>query len=146
MRYQKITLIKSLKKDIGPNENNDPTQNEGSNENKKKQKSRVPKDHPISNVIGDIEKSVVTRRRSRLNEVSFTCYTSQLEQKNVEEALGDESWTTALQEELNQFIRNDVCYLVPRPKDKHMIGTKWIFKNKLDENGVIVRNKVRLVA
>ena len=37
-------------------------------------------------------------------------------------------------------------YLVPRPKDKHVIGTKWIFKNKEDENGVIVRNKARLVA
>ena len=37
-------------------------------------------------------------------------------------------------------------YLVPRPKDKHIIGTKWIFKNKEDENGVIVRNKAWLVA
>ena len=36
-------------------------------------------------------------------------------------------------------------YLVPRLKDKHVIGTKWIFKNKQDENGVIVRNKARLV-
>ena len=36
-------------------------------------------------------------------------------------------------------------YLVPSPKDKHVIGTKWIFKNKLDDNGVIVINKARLV-
>ena len=36
--------------------------------------------------------------------------------------------------------------LVPRPKDKHVIGTKWIFKNKQNENGVVVRNKARLVA
>ena len=45
--------------------------------------------------------------------------------KKVEEALGDESWSIALQEELNQFVRNNVWYLVPRPKDKHVIGTKW---------------------
>ena len=37
-------------------------------------------------------------------------------------------------------------YLVPRPKDKHVIGTKWIVKNKQNENGVIMRNKTRLVA
>ena len=64
----------------------------------------------------------------------------------MEEALDDESWTTMLQKELNQFTRNDVWYLLPRPKDKHVIGTKFIFKNKQDENEVIVRNKVRLVA
>ena len=78
--------------------------------------------------------------------MGLVCYTFQLELKNVKEALGDESWTTALQEELNQFTRNDVWYLVPRPNDKHVIGTKWMFKNKQDENRVIVRNKVRLVA
>ena len=46
----------------------------------------------------------------------------------MEEALGDESWTTTLQEELNQFIRNDMWYLVSRPKDKHVMSTKWILK------------------
>ena len=64
----------------------------------------------------------------------------------MEEDLGDESWTTALREELNQFIRNDMWYLVSRPKDEHVIGTKWIFKNKQDGNRLIVRNKARLVA
>ena len=44
--------------------------------------------------------------------------------KEWDEALRDESWTTALQKELNQFIKNDVWYLVPRLKDKHVIGTK----------------------
>ena len=47
--------------------------------------------------------------------------------------------------ELNQFVRNDVWELVPRPKDAHVIGTKWIFKNKTDEDGEIIRNKSRLV-
>jgi len=35
--------------------------------------------------------------------------------------------------------------LVPRPKDKNVIGTKWIFKNKLNESGDVIRNKARLV-
>ncbi|KAL6342710.1 hypothetical protein AAG906_013116 [Vitis piasezkii] len=112
----------------------------------KKNKSRVPKNHPLSNVIGNYEDSMVTRRQSKLNEVSYVCYTSQIEPKNVEEALNDEAWVDALHEELNQFSRNDVWFLVPRPKDVNVIGTKWILKNKMDENGVIVRNKARLVA
>jgi hypothetical protein len=51
-----------------------------------------------------------------------------------------------MHEELHQFTRNDVWSLIPRPHDHNIIGTKWIFKNKLDENGSIIRNKARLVA
>ncbi|GJQ98583.1 retrovirus-related pol polyprotein from transposon TNT 1-94 [Tanacetum coccineum] len=64
----------------------------------------------------------------------------------MNEALGDESWIFTMQEELNQFIANDVWELVPQPKNMTIIGTKWVFRNKLDENGVVSRNKVRLVA
>ena len=66
--------------------------------------------------------------------------------KNVEEALHDENWTTAMQEELNQFVQNDEWTLIPRPKDVNVIGTKWIFKNKTDDKGNITINKARLVA
>ncbi|GJU39848.1 putative ribonuclease H-like domain-containing protein [Tanacetum coccineum] len=66
--------------------------------------------------------------------------------KNIKEAIKDESWIMAMQEELNQFVTNDVWNLVPPPKDQTIIGTKWVFKNKLDENGVVSRNKSRLVA
>ncbi|GJR22777.1 retrovirus-related pol polyprotein from transposon TNT 1-94 [Tanacetum coccineum] len=68
------------------------------------------------------------------------------EPKNVNEALTDESWIIAMQEELNQFITNDVWELVPQPKNMTIIGTKWVFRNKLDENGVVSRYKARLVA
>ena len=51
-----------------------------------------------------------------------------------------------MRKELNQFMRNDVWDLVPRPKDAHVIGTKWIFKNKTDEEGEIIKNKSWLVA
>ncbi|GJY95139.1 retrovirus-related pol polyprotein from transposon TNT 1-94 [Tanacetum coccineum] len=56
------------------------------------------------------------------------------------------SWIVAMQEELNQFIANDVWELVPQPRNMTIIGTKWVFKNKLDENGIVSRNKARLVA
>ena len=51
-----------------------------------------------------------------------------------------------MQEELNQFERNQVWHLVPRPHDRPTIGTKWIFRNKLDESGNVIRNKAWLVA
>ena len=50
-----------------------------------------------------------------------------------------------MQEELNQFEKNKVWHLVPRPSDRSVIGTRWVFSNKLDEYGTIVRNKARLV-
>ncbi|GJU53647.1 retrovirus-related pol polyprotein from transposon TNT 1-94 [Tanacetum coccineum] len=56
------------------------------------------------------------------------------------------NWIVAMQEELNQFIANDVWELVPQPRNMTIIGTKWVFRNKLDENGIVSRNKARLVA
>jgi hypothetical protein len=51
-----------------------------------------------------------------------------------------------MHEELNNFACNEVWELVMRPSDHNIIGTKMVFWNKQDENGVIVRNKARLVA
>ena len=50
-----------------------------------------------------------------------------------------------MDEELEQIEKNNTWELVPRPKDKNVIGTKLIFKNKLNENGEVIRNKARLV-
>jgi hypothetical protein len=50
-----------------------------------------------------------------------------------------------MQEELNNFTRNEVWHLVPRP-NQNVVGTKWVFRNKQDEHGVVTRNKARLVA
>ncbi|GJX71462.1 retrovirus-related pol polyprotein from transposon TNT 1-94 [Tanacetum coccineum] len=51
----------------------------------------------------------------------------------------------AMQEELNQFVANDVWELAPHPKSTTIIGTKWVYRNKLDENGVVSRNKARIL-
>ena len=51
-----------------------------------------------------------------------------------------------MQEELSEFERNQVWNLVPRPSNKTVIGTKWMFRNKLDANGTVTHNKARLVA
>ena len=51
-----------------------------------------------------------------------------------------------MHEELNQFVRNDVWELAPRPEGVHVIENKWILKNKTNEDREIIRNKSRLVA
>ena len=73
-------------------------------------------------------------------------FLSVIEHTTVDEALSDDGWILAMKEELNQFQRNDVWDLVPRPQQKNIIGIKWVFINKLNEQGEVVRNKARLVA
>jgi hypothetical protein len=50
-----------------------------------------------------------------------------------------------MNEELDKIEKNKTWELVPRPKDKNVIGTKWVFKNKVNEDGEVIRNKARLV-
>ena len=50
-----------------------------------------------------------------------------------------------MKEELDQIVKNETWELVPRPEDKNMIGTKWVLRNKMNEQGKILRNKERLV-
>jgi len=69
-----------------------------------------------------------------------------IEPTTVDEALSDDGWILAMQEELNQFQRNDVWDLVPKPSHKNIIGTKWVFRNQLNEQGEGTINKARLVA
>lgn len=116
---------------------------------RKDKSTRVEKNHPSTNTIGDPSTRIRTRNRLRSNLVELTeysCYTSKVEPKNVKEALQDDLWIKPIQEELGQFERNHVWDLVPRPEGVNIIGTKWIFKNKIDEAGNVARNKARLVA
>nr|GFB22562.1 hypothetical protein [Tanacetum cinerariifolium] len=66
--------------------------------------------------------------------------------KRVHQALKDPSWIKDIQEELLQFKMQKVWILVDLPHGKRAIGTKWVYRNKKDERGIVVRNKVRLVA
>ncbi|GJX49747.1 retrovirus-related pol polyprotein from transposon TNT 1-94 [Tanacetum coccineum] len=102
------------------------------------------KTHPLENVIGNLNQR--TLRSQAQDKSNFFCFISTIEPKNINEALKDENWVMAMQEELNQFKTNDVWELVPNPMDMTIIGTKWVYRNKLDENGVVTRNKARLVA
>ena len=78
------------------------------------------------------------------NFCAFHAFLSVVEPKNHEKALKDDDWMIAMQEELNEFERNKVWHLEPKP-NKKVIGLKWVFRNKLDEYGTILRNKAILV-
>ncbi|GJV89780.1 putative ribonuclease H-like domain-containing protein [Tanacetum coccineum] len=102
--------------------------------------TRIHKDHPKAQIIGEVHSVVQTRRMAKQHKTGlmtfinkqrrtnhkdfqnclFACFLSQMEQKKVTQALDDDSWKA--------------------------IGTKWVFKNKKDQRGIVVRNKARLVA
>lgn len=67
------------------------------------------------------------------------------EPKCYEDAAKDENWIAAMKEELEKIHKSNAWELVPRPKDKNVIGTKWVFRNKVNEEGKIIRNKAHLV-
>jgi hypothetical protein len=104
----------------------------------------VQQDHPVDNILGSICRGVKTRSRLA-NFCEHYSFVSMLEPIRVEDALGDANWVMAMQEELNNFTKNEVWSLVERPK-QNVIGTKWVFRNKQDEDGVVTKNKARLVA
>jgi hypothetical protein len=70
---------------------------------------------------------------------------SSIEPYRIEDALRDPNWVVAMQEDLNNFTRNEVWHLVPCC-NQNVVGTKWVFRNKQDEHGVVTRNQARLVA
>ncbi|GJU22946.1 retrovirus-related pol polyprotein from transposon TNT 1-94 [Tanacetum coccineum] len=104
----------------------------------------VSKTRPLGNNLED--KSLENNEIINIKESKSHPLENLKEPTNINKALKDKSWVIAMQEELNQFVSNDVWELVPNRMDMNIIETKWVFRNKLDENGVVSRNKARLVA
>ncbi|GKC96108.1 retrovirus-related pol polyprotein from transposon TNT 1-94 [Tanacetum coccineum] len=106
----------------------------------------------LVNIIGEPLAGITTRSRVRdskatsAHECLYVNFLSKIKPKKLIEALEEEGWVSAMQEELNQFKRNKVWTLVPKPHGKTIIGTKWTWKNKMDEEGVVTKNKARLFA
>ncbi|GJS11086.1 putative ribonuclease H-like domain-containing protein [Tanacetum coccineum] len=127
--------------------------------------TKIHKDHPKDQIIRDINSAIQTRRMINFSEENvmvsyiskqrrtnhkdcqnclFAYFLSQIEPKKVIQALTDPSWIEAMQEELLQFKLQKVWTLVDLPKGKRAIGTKWVYRNKKDERGIVVKNKARL--
>nr|GEU96989.1 hypothetical protein [Tanacetum cinerariifolium] len=126
--------------------------------------TRIHKDHPLEQVIGDLHSAPHTMRMTKnleehglvgtvisrtdnkdLQNCLFACFLSQLEPKKVLQALKDPSWIEAMQVKLLQFKLQDVWTLVDLPKGKRAIGSKWVFRNKMHERGIVIRNKAMIV-
>ncbi|GJT76846.1 putative ribonuclease H-like domain-containing protein [Tanacetum coccineum] len=99
--------------------------------------TRIDKDHPKDQIIRDLNSAIQTRRMTKISDEHAM---------KVIQALEDPSWIEAMQEELLQFQLQKVWTLVNLPNGKRAIGTKWVFRNKKDERGIVIRNKARLVA
>ncbi|GJX01086.1 putative ribonuclease H-like domain-containing protein [Tanacetum coccineum] len=130
--------------------------------------SRINSIHPSTLILRDPQLAVQTRnkvtkssrahafvsyiqkqRRNNHKDFQyclFACFLSQNEPKKISEALEDESWVDVMQEGLLQFKIHKVWILVNLPYGKKAIGTKWVYRNKKDERGVVVRNKARIEA
>ncbi|KAJ9538337.1 hypothetical protein OSB04_031070 [Centaurea solstitialis] len=92
-------------------------------------------------------RNVQTRSSKKSDNLGlFACFLSDFEPSEINQALSDPDWVKAMQDELAEFERNKVWRLVKRPWGKSIIGLKWIFQNKKDENNLVIRNKARLVA
>ncbi|GKB30210.1 ribonuclease H-like domain-containing protein [Tanacetum coccineum] len=128
--------------------------------------TRIHKDHYKNQIIGDINSAIQTRRMIKFSEGNamvsyiskqrrtnhkdyqnclFAYFLSQIEPKKVIQALTDPSWIEAMQKELLQFKLQKVWTLVDLPKGKRAIGTKWVYRNKKYERGIVVKNKARLL-
>ena len=87
----------------------------------------------MSNIIGDLHESVNTGNKPRViyrEILGYVCYTSTLEPKNVKEALEDDKWIAAIQEELGQFERGEVWDLVPRLSHVNIIEQNGSLRTK----------------
>ncbi|XP_070046540.1 uncharacterized protein [Nicotiana tomentosiformis] len=88
--------------------------------------------YPHKFIIGDPQEGITTRK-SQKNK-SHVALISQIEPKKVNEALKDSHWISAMKQELDQFERNEVWKLVPKPQNSSVVGTKWDFRNKLKQS------------
>nr|GEY00549.1 putative ribonuclease H-like domain-containing protein [Tanacetum cinerariifolium] len=128
--------------------------------------TRIHKDHPLNQVIRDMQLATQIRQMTKnleeygfvtttlkqrtshkdLQNCLFACFLSHEEPKKVVQALKDPSWTEAMQEDLLQFKLQEVWTLVELPNGKRAIGTKLVFRNQKDKRGTVIKNKARLVA
>ncbi|GJT33050.1 putative ribonuclease H-like domain-containing protein [Tanacetum coccineum] len=100
------------------------------------------KDHPKG--TNSRRSYISSSNKRKIQKLLLT--TSLEEPKTISQALQDESWVEAMQEELLQFKLQKVWVLMDLPYGKKVIGTKWVFRNKRDERNIVVKNKAWFVA
>nr|GEU43583.1 Gag-Pol polyprotein [Tanacetum cinerariifolium] len=86
-------------------------------------------------------KEYFTAGNQNLEMCMFALTVSTAEPKNIKEAMADSAWIKAMQDEIHQFDRIQVWELVNKPFGKKVIKLKWLWKNKKDEDQIVIRNK-----
>ncbi|KAL0436225.1 UNVERIFIED_CONTAM: Retrovirus-related Pol polyprotein from transposon RE1 [Sesamum radiatum] len=94
----------------------------------------------------ETEEETPPRRTKLLSDIYETCNFVMMEPESFEAAAKHEVWVQAMKEEIKMIEKNDTWELAERPKDKEVIGVKWIYKTKLNADGSIQKHKARLVA
>ncbi|WVZ70159.1 hypothetical protein U9M48_018847 [Paspalum notatum var. saurae] len=107
-------------------------------------RSQLTSGHPKELIIGSPTRGVTTRSRNTAAFVQAYSFVSSIEPTTIDQALSDPDWVNAMHEELNNFTRNEVWAFEAKPKGARVIGTKWVFRNKQDDEGNIVRNKTSI--
>nr|AAX96493.1 retrotransposon protein, putative, unclassified [Oryza sativa Japonica Group]ABA91692.1 retrotransposon protein, putative, unclassified, expressed [Oryza sativa Japonica Group] len=106
----------------------------------------IQRQHPPEQIIGNIGERTTRSKVTTHDVCANSAFVAFFEPKDVSHALTDESWINAMHEERENFERNKVWTLVEPPSRHNIIGTKCVFKDKQNEDGLIVRNKSRFVA
>nr|GEW99436.1 hypothetical protein [Tanacetum cinerariifolium] len=120
--------------------------------------TRIHNDYSLDNVFGDMQSGAQSRRMTLTTDEQgfisaiyeekthedlhiclFSCFLSQEEPKRINNVLKDPARVEAMQEELLQFHLQKVWTLVNFPRGKRAIGTTWVFRNKKDERGIVIR-------
>ena len=108
-------------------------------------KSRPRTSHSEELIMGDKDAPVRTRSSFKPSKKTLLGLISLIKPISIDEALLDNEWIMYMQEELDQFNKNDIWDLIHKPKGVYFIRTKLVFRNKHNEKGEVAKNKVRMV-
>ncbi|KAK4387768.1 Retrovirus-related Pol polyprotein from transposon RE2 [Sesamum angolense] len=132
-----------IPKDTPPQQQQEEGTDQAEMERRSQQAPVSPRRPPPSE---EIEKETPPRRTKLLSDIYETCNFIMLEPDNFETAVKHKVWVQAMEEEIKMIKKNNTWELADRPKDKEVIGVKWIYKTKLNADGSIQKHKARLVA
>lgn len=120
-----------------------------SNEDSPQTSPRSSSSSPSSNGSPSSSSSsppITPKKMRSLSDVYERCNFCTIEPESFEEAVKEETWRKAMEEEISVIEKNSTWHLVEKPKDKDIIGVKWIYRVKYHSDGTVQRNKARLVA
>ncbi|KAL0393227.1 UNVERIFIED_CONTAM: putative mitochondrial protein [Sesamum radiatum] len=132
-----------IPKEIPPQQQQEEGTDQAEMERRSQQAPGSPRRPPP---LEEIEEETPPRRTKLLSDIYETCNFIMLEPENFETAVKHKVWVQAMEEEIKMIEKNNTWELTDRPKDKEVIGVKWIYKTKLNADGSIQKHKARLVA